>query len=130
MAKNEWGCFGVKFPSRNFFMFTNRVISNHRAFCRQLPFGDQGIFIDRNLFFETGMFPEIPVMEDYEFSRRLRRYGFRPGVTARRITSSPRRYGEGTRSILKTEISMWYLRYLYRKGCSMEKLKEKYMDIR
>ena len=130
MAKNEWGCFGVKFPSRNFFMLTNRVISNHRAFRRQLPFGDQGIFIDRDLFFETGMFPEIPVMEDYEFSRRLRRYGFRPGMTAKRIISSPRRYGKGTRSILQTEISMWYLRYLYRKGCSSEKLQEKYMDIR
>ena len=40
MARREWGCFGVKFPSRNLFMLTNRIISNHRAAFRSLPFGD------------------------------------------------------------------------------------------
>lgn len=130
MSRCEWGCFGVKFPSKNFFMLTNRIISNHRAVCRSLPFGDQGIFIDRSLFFEAGMFPEQPVMEDYEFSLRIRRYMPAPGLTRRRIVSSSRRYGKGTLSILKTELCMFQLRYLYRKGVSAEKLQRYYRDIR
>lgn len=130
MSMHEWGCFGVKFRSRNFFMLTNRIISNHRAFCRALPFGDQGIFIDRTLFMETGMFPEQPLMEDYEFSRRLKRYGIRPGRTRRRIISSERRYGRGTSGILRTELGMWRLRCLYRKGMGAAELQDRYRDIR
>ena len=130
MVRHEWGCFGVKFPSHNFFMLTNRIISNHRALCRSLPFGDQGIFIDRTVFFEMGMYPELPIMEDYAFSHKLRRYGFRTGMTRKRIISSARRYGSGTRSILKTEISMWRIRHLFRKGVSAEELQKIYCDIR
>ena len=130
MARYDWGCFGVRFPSRNLFMFTNRIISNHRARFRRLPFGDQGVFIDRTLFFETGMFPEIPLMEDYSYSLKLRRYGLVPGMTRRRLVTSARRYGRGTADILKTEFCMWRLRGLYRKGVSPEKLQEYYKDIR
>ena len=110
--------------------FLHCVISNHRALFRSLPFGDQGIFIDRTVFFEAGMYPELPIMEDYAFSRKLKRYGFRTGMTGKRIISSARRYGSGTRSILKTEISMWRIRQLFRKGVSAEELQKKYRDIR
>lgn len=137
MAKHDWGCFGVRFPSHNVFMITNRIISNHRAWARCMPFGDQGMFIDRELFFEMGMFPEIPVMEDYEFSLRMKQNGFRPGMTARRITTSARRYGEqgkgliaDTGNILKTEINMWKLRTMYRRGKSPEELSKLYKDVR
>lgn len=130
IARNEWGCFGVRFPSRNVFMITNRWISNYRAFISGIPFGDQGIFIDRRFFFEMGMFPEIPVMEDYAFSRKMKRYGVKPGMTRNRIMTSARRYGSRTSEILKTEFSMWNLRRLYRKGMSPEELAHRYKDIR
>ena len=130
MMSHAAGCFGVRFGSRNLFMLTNRIISNHRAAVRGLPFGDQGIFIDRRLFFELGMFPEIPLMEDYEFSRKLRRYGFKPGMTRRRILTSARRYGKGTAAILSEEFKMWNLRRLYRKGADIEELSAMYRDVR
>ena len=137
MSVSDWGCFGVKFPSRNIFMITNRIISNHGARFRWLPYGDQGIFIDRDLFFEMGMFPEIPIMEDYEFSLKLKRYGFRPGMASRRITTSTRRYirpGHGlvreTCDILRTELNMWRLRSMFRRGKSPEEIIKLYKDIR
>lgn len=132
MAANDWGCFRVGFPSRNFFMMTNCLFSNHRAFSRNLPFGDQGIFIDRDLFFEAGMFPEIPLMEDYEFSMRMRCHkGAKgPGSTRKKLITSTRRYGTGTTSILRTELHMWKLRRMYRKGVSTEIIKSMYDDIR
>ena len=130
MAHSDWGCFGVRFPSKNYFMFTNRVISNHRALVRGIPFGDQGIFIDRSLFMDVGMFHETTVMEDYEFSLRMKKNGFRPGMTQHRIMTSARRYGQDTRNILKTELEMWNLRRLYRKGTDAEELIRRYKDIR
>ena len=132
MSTYDWGFFRLRFPSRNFFMLTNRLVSNLRASCRRLPFGDQGIFIDRELFFEAGMFPEIPLMEDYEFSMKMRRRsGVRgPGPAAKTIMTSDRRYGTGTWSILRTEMHMWKLRYLYRRGVSSDRLLRMYRDIR
>lgn len=127
---SPYGCFGVRFPSRNIFMLTNRLISNHRAAVQGLPFGDQGIFMDRELFIESGGFPEIPLMEDYELSLRLRKKGLRPAMTQSRIETSARRYGNSTASILKTELMMWRIRRLYRMGAGPEKLADKYLDVR
>ena len=130
MAHSEYGCFGVKFPSKNIFMLTNRIISNNRAFRRGYPFGDQGIFIDRDLFFSSGMFPEIPVMEDYEFSIRLKNAGKMPAKTRKRILTSDRRYEKGTIGILRTERSMYRLRKKYRAGASIKEIYSQYRDIR
>jgi hypothetical protein len=41
----------------------------------QLPYGDQALFVRRWVFGELNGFPEMPIMEDYEFVRRLRRLG-------------------------------------------------------
>ena len=38
-----------------------------------LPYGDQGIFVRRDTFFQWGGFPEVPIMEDLIFMRKVRR---------------------------------------------------------
>ena len=40
-----------------------------------MPYGDQGIFVKAERFHTMGGFPETPIMEDFEFIRRMRRYG-------------------------------------------------------
>jgi hypothetical protein len=44
-----------------------------RARCWGMPYGDQGIFVRRDTFFELGGFPEVPIMEDVIFMRKFRR---------------------------------------------------------
>jgi hypothetical protein len=41
----------------------------------QLPYGDQGIFVRRDVFVALGGFPDFPLMEDVSFIRRLVRAG-------------------------------------------------------
>jgi rSAM/selenodomain-associated transferase 2 len=41
----------------------------------QLPYGDQGIFVRRDVFAKLGGFPDFPLMEDVAFVRRLIRVG-------------------------------------------------------
>ncbi len=50
-------------------------LADLRSRYTRYPYGDQAIFVRRADFFEAGGFPDIPLMEDLELSRRLRRRG-------------------------------------------------------
>ncbi|WP_099203364.1 TIGR04283 family arsenosugar biosynthesis glycosyltransferase [Miniphocaeibacter massiliensis] len=130
MKKYRVGCFGIIFDSKNFFMFACRIISNFRAKYRRIIFGDQGIFIDRDLFFELGMYPNLPIMEDYQFSLSLRDKGFKVGITKDRINTSDRRYPKKTIQKLKLMWKMYKLRKMYRNGVDINILSNNYKDIR
>ena len=54
--------------------FMQRV-ANFRARYLHMPYGDQAIFVRSDVFHWLGRFPELPIMEDYELVRRLRRRG-------------------------------------------------------
>jgi hypothetical protein len=41
----------------------------------QFPYGDQAVFLRADLFWNMGGFPDMPIMEDFELIRRLRRRG-------------------------------------------------------
>ncbi|MGN1166521.1 MAG: TIGR04283 family arsenosugar biosynthesis glycosyltransferase [Lachnospiraceae bacterium] len=126
----RFGCFGIAFHSKNFFMLTCRVISNHRIKDRKVVFGDQGIFIDRKLFFDVGMFPDIPLMEDYQFSLTLKERGEKIGITKKRIHTSERRFPEGTIPKLREMWKMNRLRKKYRDGVDIETIARMYDDVR
>ncbi len=51
------------------------TLANWRSQLFQLPYGDQALFLRRDLFERLGGFPEIPIMEDVVFIRRLKRAG-------------------------------------------------------
>jgi rSAM/selenodomain-associated transferase 2 len=50
-------------------------LANWRSRWLQFPYGDQALFVRAKLFHHIGGFPEVPIMEDFEFIRRLRRKG-------------------------------------------------------
>jgi rSAM/selenodomain-associated transferase 2/rSAM/selenodomain-associated transferase 1 len=57
----------------------------------QFPYGDQAIFLRASLFREVGGFPDMPIMEDFELVRRLRRRG-RIVIAPVPVLSSARRW--------------------------------------
>jgi hypothetical protein len=50
-------------------------LANWRSRYLKLPYGDQAIFISSKFFYEIGGFRDIPIMEDFELVRRLRKQG-------------------------------------------------------
>jgi rSAM/selenodomain-associated transferase 2 len=56
-----------------------------------LPYGDQAIFISKSAFIEAGGFADLPIMEDFEFIRRIRRRG-RIAIASAAVTTSDRRW--------------------------------------
>jgi rSAM/selenodomain-associated transferase 2 len=67
-------------------------------------FGDSGIFVQRDVFFQAGGFELIPFCEDLEFCRSVRRYGRMKQVN-QVIRSSPRRF----RRIGRVKLTVVYL---------------------
>ena len=123
----KWGCFRIGFDSRGLFMSYNTVMSNFRA-QRGIAFGDQGIWVRRDLFKEIGGYPSLPIMEDYEFSLRMGRSGIPITRLPGRIITSSRRY-QG-RCPLIPAFQMVWLRHLYRRGADIEEIARRYRDIR
>ena len=128
MAIYRVGCFGVKFYPGSLLLACCSTLSNLRARCRRLPYGDQGIFIRRDLFFALGGFPELAFMEDYAFSLKLREHDERIGFTTERLRSSDRRFKQG--GSLRVWLQMLQLRALYRRGQQPTQLMWRYRDIR
>lgn len=130
MKNCRWGCFGIAYHERNFFLWTCQVISNHRIKDRKIVFGDQGIFIDRQLFFEAGMYPELPIMEDYQFSLTMKEMNERIGKTKHHIYTSSRRFKGNTFDKLRVMWKMNRLRKMYRDGVDIQDISNRYKDIR
>ena len=64
---------GVDGPGRMLRWVEN--MANWRSLYCQLPYGDQAIFVKAETFRRAGGFAEIPLMEDFELMRRLRKLG-------------------------------------------------------
>ena len=60
------------------------------AYCLGLPYGDQGLFVTADLFHEISGFQPLPIMEDVELIRRLRRKGTLTTLSVPAITSARR----------------------------------------
>ena len=76
-------------------------LSNWRSRCLQMPYGDQAIFMFSKVFHQMGGFPNIPIMEDFELIRRLRKKGDVVTLPQPVITSPRRWLNQG---ILKTTL--------------------------
>lgn len=121
------GRFDVRFDSSSVW---SRVISsfmNRRSRLTGISTGDQALFVRRQVFDRLGGFAEIPLMEDIDFSRRLKRAG-RIAALRNTVTTSFRRWE--TQGPLRTILLMWTLRFLYWSGVSPHRLQHFYATVR
>jgi rSAM/selenodomain-associated transferase 2 len=89
--------------------------------------GDQAIFVRREVFAALGGFREIPILEDVEFCRRLKRTGKIACLRSRVVTSARRWQKDG---VARTIALMWLLKFLFLIGVSPFRLKRFYAEVR
>lgn len=126
-AGKQWGCFTIGFDYHGPFMGCNTFFSNRRA-KKGIAFGDQGIWVKKEVFEAMGGFPNLPIMEDYEFSRQMKARKIPITQLPGKIITSGRRYER--RFPLLTMWQMFYLRCLYRAGVDIQEIARRYRDIR
>ena len=107
------GTFTLRFDHPKWLLRLIAFFSRFRF--RYFHYGDQGIFVRRDIFEQMGGFKEIPVMEDLDFLERLRRMG-RVALINLPITTSARRFLEN--GILRQQLLNIILVILYLLGTS------------
>jgi len=121
------GRFDVQFDSASMWSRTIAMFMNFRSRLTRISTGDQAMFVRRHVFEALNGFSDIPIMEDIEFSIRLKRVG--PTVALReRVVTSFRRWEQ--QGPLRTIILMWALRFLYWIGVSPHQLQRLYASVR
>lgn len=122
-AHSAWGFFFIRLDSpRAIFRIVERLM-NWRSYYSRIATGDQCLFVKRELFERLGGYAEIPLMEDIELSKRLKRTG-RPLVALARATTSARKWER--EGVASTILLMWRLRLAYFFGADPANLVQKY----
>ncbi len=90
-------------------------------------YGDQGLFVRRDLFERLGGFPALRLMEDVYMSLRLRTLG-RMVIAPRRIFVSPRRWQRS--GLVRQTLRNWTLTALAAAGVHPDRLAVHYPTVR
>jgi rSAM/selenodomain-associated transferase 2 len=121
------GRFDVRFDHPSKWGIIISRMMNWRSRLSGIATGDQALFVRRHIFEQIGGFADMPLMEDIDFSRRLKRKGATAALTAT-VTTSFRRWEQ--HGPLRTILLMWTLRFLYWIGISPSHLVEWYNAVR
>lgn len=113
------GGFAVKFDNDALLYNLTGRLSTLRARMLGWIYGDQALFVRRNVFNRLGGFRDIPIMEDFEFSTRCRREG-KLVVLGPPVLSSARRWV--THGFWRTAAVHWLVGLGYLLGASPDRL--------
>jgi rSAM/selenodomain-associated transferase 2 len=120
---HAWGRFDVVIDGRPFMLRVVAVLMNLRSRRTGIATGDQAIFVTRAAFDAAGGYPDQPLMEDIELSKRLKRFGPPACLDARVVTSGRRWKRHG---VWRTLLFMWRLRFDYWRGVPAARLAARY----
>lgn len=95
-----------------------------RSRLTRIPYGDQAIFLKKRFFDQIGGFEDLPIMEDVELMRRVKKAGKKIKFVPRKVRTAARRWEK--EGILYCTLRNWTLIVLYMFGVSPEKLKTWY----
>ena len=104
------GAFNIQIDKPGLSYGAIETMANLRSRLTRVPYGDQGFFIGRETFEQIGGFSDIPLMEDIEIGRRVKKLGHIK-FTSDPITVSSRRWD--TEGIIYTTLRNWTLALAY-----------------
>ena len=118
-----WGRFDVRLSGPGAAFRVIEACMNVRSRITGIATGDQLIFCSSDLFRAVNGFAEIDLMEDIQFSSKLRRLRW-PVCCRERVRTSSRKWREN--GIMRTVLLMWRLRLAYALGANPARLAKLY----
>jgi rSAM/selenodomain-associated transferase 2 len=121
------GGFRHRFDERGPILTAISIWATARARLTRVHYGDQAMFVRRQVFDVLGGFQEIPLFEDLRFAHALRRAG-RVVTVPLDVTTSARRLREC--GVLRTGVQFATLRLRHALGTDPVVLRRGYPDVR
>ncbi|WP_291210774.1 TIGR04283 family arsenosugar biosynthesis glycosyltransferase [Hydrogenophaga sp.] len=118
-----WGRFDVVIDGPHPMLRVVAQLMNLRSRWTGIATGDQAMFVTREAFNAAVGFPDQPLMEDIELSKRLLERS-RPACIGNTVLTSGRRWE--SRGIWRTILLMWRLRWAYWRGAPADQLAQLY----
>jgi rSAM/selenodomain-associated transferase 2 len=103
------------------------LMANLRSRFLKVPYGDQALFMRKSAYFKAGGFSDLPIMEDVDIVRRLKRIGGFKIIRDKAKTSARRWEKEGT---VYATVRNNFLMIRYLLGASPHRLSRLYSDNR
>ena len=97
--------------------------ANLRTRLTRVPYGDQAPFVRRDVYEKLGGHAPWPLLDDWDFARRLRREGHIE-ILRNAVETSPRRYLE--RGVAKSVWTNWKILWKVKRGATPEELARLY----
>jgi len=116
----DFGAFSLSIDSPHFFFRFLEWAAGIRCRISGIPYGDQAFFIRKDVFNESGGYASIPIMEDVEFVKRLKKSRRKIAILKERVLTSARRWHED--GYIKTLFINRLVSLLYSFGVSTERL--------
>jgi rSAM/selenodomain-associated transferase 2 len=121
------GCFRMRVDASDRVYRVIDFCATARVRLTGLIYGDQGLFVRRDVFEQVGGFPPVRLLEDVLLSMALRRRG-RIGVADAAIAVSPRRWQR--QGVVRQTLRNWALTALAAAGVHPDRLAAFYPAVR
>ncbi len=108
--RRGWGCFRHRIDAAGMSLRLIEAADNLRARLMRMPYGDQGIFVRRALFFRVGGFQNVRLLEDVLLAQALVEFGA-PRVLHPLLHSDARRWLK--HGVLRTTWMNWRVMWMY-----------------
>ncbi len=126
-ARVVGGAFALGFQDRRWVFTVTGICASLKHRLTRVPYGDQAIFMRKRYFESLGGYQEIPLMEDVELMKRVKRRSGRIVLLPDAVATSARRWEAD--GILFTMVRNWTLQALYLIGVPAERLVRYYSSI-
>lgn len=122
------GAFKLGIDSPKYIFRVIETLVYLRTTLTKIPYGDQGHFFETSFFRQLGGYATIPLMEDIEVMKRVKKRGEKITLLEDKVLTSPRRWEK--EGIVYTTLRNRILSFLYFMGVSPKNLVKCYKPHR
>lgn len=118
------GAFDLSFATPNTLLTIIATIASYRSRLTKLPYGDQAIFIRKDIFDEIHGYEDLLLMEDVNLMQKLKKLHYKIEILDQKVITSARKWENS--GIIYTTLRNWVLLSLYFCGVHPNKLAKYY----
>lgn len=105
------GAFSLRINTKSIPLQLIAKLTTFRSKLFKTPYGDQAIFLQKTIYYDTGGYRKIPIMEDLDLMRRIRKNHYNIHILKESVVASPRRWEK--EGILASTLRNQFIKLLF-----------------